>query len=60
MKSAARPNMARMEQVIQSFVADKRFMGAVLVARGNDVLFDKGYAFANLEWDIPNSPKTKF
>jgi CubicO group peptidase (beta-lactamase class C family) len=60
MKSAVAPNLARMEQVIQSFVANKQFMGAVLVARGNDILLDKGYGFANLEWNIPNSPKTKF
>lgn len=59
-KSAPTPNLARMEQVVQSFVKDKQFMGAVLVARGNDVLLDKGYGFANLEWQIPDSPKTKF
>src|SRR5215831_20240958 len=59
-KSAPTPNLARMEQVVQSFVKDKQFMGAVLVARGNDVLLDKGYGFANLEWNIPDSPKTKF
>ena len=59
-KSAPTPNLARIEQVVQSFVRDKQFMGAVLVARGNDVLLDKGYGFANLEWDIPDSPKTKF
>jgi CubicO group peptidase (beta-lactamase class C family) len=59
-KSASTPNLARMEQVVQSFVKDKQFMGAVLVARGNDVLLDKGYGFANLEWHIPDSPKTKF
>src|SRR5580704_4160684 len=60
MRSATVPNLARMEQVIQSFVADKQFMGAVLVARENDVLLNKGYGFANLEWNIPDSPKTKF
>ena len=49
-----------MEQVVQSFVKDNQFMGAVLVARGDDVLLDKGYGFANLEWSIPDSPKTKF
>ena len=59
-KSGGPPNLARMEQVIQSFVADKQFMGSVLVARGSDVWLDKGYGFANLEWNIPNSPKTKF
>ena len=59
-KSAPTPNLARMEEVVQSFVKNKQFMGAVLVARGNDVLLDKGYGFANLEWNIPDSPKTKF
>jgi CubicO group peptidase (beta-lactamase class C family) len=56
----AAPSLPRMEQIIQSFVADKRFMGAVLVARGNDILLDKGYGFADLEWNVPDSPRTKF
>src|SRR5215831_8992385 len=59
-KSAPTPNLARMEQVVQSFVKDKQFMGSVLVARGQTILLDKGYGFANLEWNIPNSPTTKF
>lgn len=59
-KSVPAPNPARMEQVIQSFVVDKQFMGSVLVARGSDILLSKGYGFANLEWNIPNSPSTKF
>jgi len=58
--AAATPNLARMEHVIQSFVDNKRFMGAVLVARGNDILLDKGYGFADLEWNVPNTPATKF
>ncbi len=56
----AAPDVARMEQVIQSYVANKQFMGSVLVARGTDILLDKGYGFADLEWDIPNSPTTRF
>jgi len=54
------PDVPRMEQVIQSFVSGQHFMGSVLVARGNEVIVNKGYGFANLEWDIPNSPTTKF
>jgi CubicO group peptidase (beta-lactamase class C family) len=50
----------RMDQVVQSFASAKTFMGSVLVARGGDVLFSKGYGLASLEWDIPNSPQTKF
>jgi len=49
-----------MEQVIQSYTANHQFMGSVLVAKGTDVLLNKGYGSANLEWDVPNSPATKF
>src|SRR5262245_57930638 len=51
---------ARMDQIAQSYVANKQFMGSVLVARGTEVLFNKGYGSANLEWQIPNTPTTKF
>src|SRR5207247_4260068 len=51
---------ARMDQIVQSYVANHQFMGTALVARGNQVLFSKGYGSANLEWDVPNSPSTKF
>src|ERR1700683_1034361 len=51
---------ARMDQMVQSYVADHKFMGTALVARGSQVLFNKGYGSANLEWDIPNAPNTKF
>jgi len=50
----------RMDQVVQAYVQSKTFMGAVLVARGADVILTKGYGSANLEWGIPNAPTTKF
>lgn len=53
-------DVSRMDQVVQSYVSDKKFMGSVLVARGGEVLLSKGYGSANLEWNIPNSPATKF
>jgi CubicO group peptidase (beta-lactamase class C family) len=49
-----------MEEVVQSYVSNGQFTGSVLVARGGDVLFSKGYGLANREWDIPNAPNTKF
>ena len=56
----AQDNVSRMEQVVQSYVASKQFMGTVLIARDGEVLLSKGYGSANLEWDVPNSPNTKF
>jgi CubicO group peptidase (beta-lactamase class C family) len=53
-------DVARMEQLIGARVDDKSFMGSVLIARGDEVLLSKGYGSANLEWNIPNTPTTKF
>jgi len=53
-------DVARMEQLIRASVDNKTFMGSVLVARGDQVLLSKGYGSANLEWNIPNTPTTKF
>src|SRR5688572_25817890 len=53
-------DVARMEQLVQARVDDKSFMGVVLVARGDQVILSKGYGSANLEWNIPNTPTTKF
>lgn len=57
---AGAQDAARMDAVISARVADKSFMGAVLVARGDQVILSKGYGFANLEWNVPNTPSTKF
>ena len=51
---------ARMDQIVQTFVANNQFMGTALVARGDQVLFNKGYGSANLEWNIPATPDTAY
>ncbi len=56
----AQDNVARMDQVVQSYVSAKRFMGSVAVVRDGKVLLDRGYGSANLEWEVPNTPVTKF
>ena len=56
----AQDNIPRMEQVVRSYVDAKQFMGSVLVDRDGKTLLSKSYGSANLEWEIPNSPSTKF
>ncbi len=50
----------RLEQIIQSHVTNHDFMGSVLIAKGDTLVLSRGYGSANLEWDVPNSPATKF
>jgi CubicO group peptidase (beta-lactamase class C family) len=56
----AQDPVPRMQQIIQSYVADKSFMGTVLVVKGDKTLIDQGYGSADLEWNIPNVPAAKF
>jgi CubicO group peptidase (beta-lactamase class C family) len=50
----------RLEQIANSYTPDNAFMGTVLVTQGDRVLLDKGYGKAVLEWDIIDTPDTKF
>jgi CubicO group peptidase (beta-lactamase class C family) len=58
--AAAQNSAARMDEIVQSYVDARQFMGSVLVARGETVLFSKAYGSANLEWNVPNTTTTKF
>jgi CubicO group peptidase (beta-lactamase class C family) len=45
---------------IELRVANQHFMGAVLVAKRDRLLINRGYGFADLEWNTPNTPHTRF
>src|SRR5215475_16135666 len=50
----------RMQQIVQPYVDAQMFMGSVLVAKDRKILFSKSYGMADLEWNVPNSPTTRF
>lgn len=56
----AAQDAARLDQIVRARVDNRTFMGAVLVARGDKPLLSSGYGSANLEWNQPNAPTTKF
>jgi CubicO group peptidase (beta-lactamase class C family) len=51
---------AKADEYCRAQVAVNRFSGAVLVAKGDQVLFAKGYGLANIERQVPITPQTKF
>lgn len=58
---AQAPNLeTKAQQYMQDQVARSGFSGAVLLGRSGKVLFARGYGLANAEWNIPNTPRTKF
>jgi hypothetical protein len=56
----SKANTTRMDQIVSYHYDHKQFMGSVLVIRGDQVLFDKSYGYANLEWDTPFTEDAKF
>jgi CubicO group peptidase (beta-lactamase class C family) len=51
---------AKADEYMQAQLAHNGFSGTVLVASNGTPLIAKGYGFANVEWQIPNAPDTKF
>src|SRR5215813_15297371 len=58
--SSAQVPGERLGRVVQPYVDAQMFMGSVLVAKDGKILFSKSYGMADLEWNVPNSPATRF
>ena len=50
----------RVEEYMQGEVRANGFSGTILLARKGAPIVAKGYGLANAEWEIPNTPRTKF
>lgn len=60
-QTAATPaQLARIDQIARFYVDHQQFMGTVLVAQGDKIVFDKAYGLASEEWQTPNTTDTKF
>jgi CubicO group peptidase (beta-lactamase class C family) len=56
----ASTEQARISEAIERRISSAQFMGVVMVSRGTTVVLNKAYGSANLEWQMPNSPDTRF
>lgn len=50
----------KIEELINLYTDYEGFNGAVLVSHDNEIIYKKGFGYANMEWDIPNNTDTKF
>jgi len=51
---------ARLESYVASYYNQGTFNGVVMVAEKGKPILSKGYGYANVEWQVPNTPQTKF
>jgi CubicO group peptidase (beta-lactamase class C family) len=57
---AAQPHTEQIDLLIDNYREFGQFNGTALVAEDGEVILSKGYGLANMEWEIPNTPDTKF
>lgn len=50
----------QIEQLLSKYNEYGQFNGSALVAEHGKVIFQQGFGQANMEWNIPNQPDTKF
>ena len=53
-------DVARLNQLAEAQAAGDKFMGSVLVAKGDTILFEQSYGWANMEWRQRHTSDTKF
>jgi CubicO group peptidase (beta-lactamase class C family) len=56
----SRDKISKIDALIQVYNDYGQFNGSVLVAESGKVIYKKGFGLANIEWNIPNKPDTKF
>lgn len=51
---------SEIDKLLQKYQEYRQFNGTALVSDSGKIIFKKGYGLANMEWEIPNEPSTKF
>ncbi len=57
---AQQDKAARINELMALYHSYGQFNGSVLVAENGHAIYKRGHGLANIEWNIPNQPDTKF
>lgn len=50
----------RLDQLMREYAGQRQFNGAVLVAQAGEVEYRAAFGLANVEWEVPNTPDSRF
>lgn len=56
----AQDHAAKIKEVLELAHKYRQFNGSALVATNGKVIYKGGFGMANMEWNIPNTPDTRF
>src|SRR5919202_5619132 len=58
--AAAQDHAAKIQEVLELAHKYRQFNGTALVAENGKIVYKGAFGMANMEWNIPNTPDTKF
>ena len=58
--NSSRDKVSKIDELMTTVYEYGQFNGSVLVAENGKVIYNKGFGFANMAWNIPNNSNTKF
>lgn len=58
--SSNQTEVSQLDKLISTYAEYGKFNGTILVAKEGKVMYQKGLGLANMEWNVPNQPNTKF
>jgi CubicO group peptidase (beta-lactamase class C family) len=58
--AAPQTSAERIDALLSKYNEYELFNGVVLVAAGGQAIYKKGFGYADMAWDVPNEPSTKF
>ncbi|WP_037316143.1 serine hydrolase domain-containing protein [Amycolatopsis orientalis] len=53
-------DFAELDTWLTGRAAEDRFSGVVLIRRGDETLFERGYGLASRRWSVPNAPDVRY
>ena len=56
----AQNKITQIDDLVSLYNKYDQFNGSVLVAENGKVIYKKGFGLANMEWNVPNGPDTRF
>jgi CubicO group peptidase (beta-lactamase class C family) len=58
--SVAQNKIDKIDQLVSAYYETGRFIGTVLVSQNGEIIFEKAFGYADLEWEMSNSIDTKY
>jgi CubicO group peptidase (beta-lactamase class C family) len=59
-QEVASDTVTKLDSFFNTLTDQNLFSGSVLVVVDGEILLNEGYGLANRDWDIPNTPETKY